>query len=235
MTNKEKYPNAKIIQNPSAPQECGGTWYIRLVSEFGKRDQYLLKNLQVGPHDHDNPSNTYFPSEAAAKTALDNFMNETPEITLKEIKLQLEEAKKLIGKNVRFSLGMGTYREKCEKVFFALEEASNTSLLMEKEIKTKGYCIGVKTSGQHTLPLSMCEEIKTISVVAHDGQTYTAESDGNCWKFGCARISKSLIREAYNLFLQSSTGNRQVEKITIGKCDFSRETLKALVELENNV
>jgi hypothetical protein len=213
MTNKEKYPNAKV-------KDFDLVFYVSLL-----HDHYLV-NGKVSRH---CTKDGYYETYQEAQTALNNFMNETSEITLKEIKLQLEEAKKLVGTKIKNSYSNRV--ETCERVFLTVERGHDTSMLMNEQIDKKGYCIGVRTSGRDTLPLSMCKEIKTVSVIAHDGQTYTAESDGNCWKFGCAKISKCLIKEAYNLFEKSVTGNRQVEKITIGKCDFTRETLKALVEL----
>ena len=224
MTNKEKYSNAKIK---------GGEKPFVLLD---KNDIYLTTDGKVSswynltlPYE-EKEKLFYFKSFKQAETALNNFMNETSEITLKEIKLQLEEAKKLVGKKIKNSYSNKV--QTCERVFFAVERGADTSVLMNEEINKNGYCIGVRTVERDTFPLFMCEEIKTISVVAHDGQTYTAESDGDCWKFGCARISKTLIKQSLNLMNDKTHGgNRQIEKITIGKCDFTRETLKALVEL----
>lgn len=171
MTNKEKYPNAEI----KGPSIWG--YYIVLDNDKPHKTTYLVNNAPS----INNCIDGWHPTREQAESALDNFMNETSEITLNN---------------------------------------------------KKGYCIGVRTSGKDTLPISMCEEIKTISVIAHDGQTYTAESDGDCWKFACARISKTLIKQSLNLMNDKNFGgNRQIEKITIGKCDFTRETLQALAEL----
>ncbi len=223
MTNKEKYPNAEI-KGPS-------TWgyYIVLNGDDPYNATYLVKNAPS----INNCANGWHPTREQAETALNNFMNEThktPEITLKEIKRQLEEAKKLVGQKIKNLYSGGI--ETCQKVFIAVDVNPDTSSLMDKEINKMGYCIGIKTDNRNTLPLSMCEKIKTVSVAAHNGQTYNAESDGDCWKFGCARISKTLIKQSLNLMNDKNFGgNRQIEKITIGKCDFTRETLKALVEL----
>lgn len=228
MTNKEKYPNARILENPCAGASCGGTFYISLMNN--SPNNLLLNNGTVDRHQWNNPSLSYYKTKEQAETALNNFMNETPEITLKEIKLQLEEAKKLVGKKIKNSYDKAA--ETCEKVFLAVDIGGDTSEVMNKEIREKGYCIGVKTNKRNTFALSMCKKIETVSVTAHDGQTYTAESDGDCWKFGCARISKTLIKQSLNLMNDKNFGgNRQIEKITIGKCDFTLETLKALVEL----
>lgn len=221
MTNKEKYPNAKVCPMLFS---YGTRYYVSL------RGGIINPIYLVNGEPNEECTHGWHQTQEQAESALNNFMNETSEITLKEIKLQLEEAKKLVGKKIKNSYSNKV--QTCERVFFAVERGADTSVLMNEEINKNGYCIGVRTVERDTLPLFMCEEIKTISVVAHDGQTYTAESDGDCWKFGCARISKTLIKQSLNLMNDKTHGgNRQIEKITIGKCDFTRETLKALVEL----
>lgn len=227
MTNKEKYPNALVNSNPNATEICGGIWYIKLDEYY-----YLKNDGSTGKHNSDKPSDTYYKTETAAQKALDKFMNDKPEITLSEIKSQYEEAEKLLGK--KFLSAHDGKTAICEKVFLAVKGGLNTSYLMNKEIEEKGYCIGI-TAFRNTLPFSMCKKIKPIEVVAHDGKTYTAEDDGKCWKFGCAKISKTLIKEAYKL-LDSlfSDGNRQIKKITIGACDFDQETLKSLIEQDKS-
>lgn len=166
-------------------------------------------------------------SPQEAQAALTNFMNETPEITLKEIKLQLEEAKNLIGKKVNFPSGINLV----DKVTLIVDGSCSSNC--HDFFQKNGYVIRVH-GGALCIPYAAdLKPVKTVSVTAHDGQTYTAESDFDFWKFGCAKISKSLIKEAFALFEKTHAGNRSVEKIAIGKCDFTRETLKALVELES--
>lgn len=224
MTNKQKYPSAKIQENPNAKGLCGGAWYVELKHSF-----YLKNDGSISGHDHDKPNDTYYKTKTAAQKALDKFMKDKPEITLSEIKSQYEEAEKLLGK--KFLSAHNGKTEICEKVFLAVKGGLNTSYLMNKEIEEKGYCIGITTAFRNTLPFSMCKKIKPIEVVAHNGKTYTAEDDGKCWKFGCATISKTLIKESYKLFDSLfSDGNRQIKKITIGACDFDLETLKSLIE-----
>lgn len=224
MTNKEKYPNACV----DSVNFSHGTQYYVVLLKDGNNTKYLANGKP-----NEDCRNGWHNTHEQAQAALNKFMNEPPPITLAEIKTQLQEAKKLINKRVRYSIGETMYTEKCEKVFFALERADNTSPLMEKEIDKKGYCIGVRTCARHTISLSMCEEVKTVTVTAHDGQKYSAESDGDCWKFGCAKISKSLVGDVMQLFEKSTVGNRKLEKVTIGKCDFDYQILKELTELEN--
>lgn len=221
MTNKEKYPNAEI-KGP-----CAFGYYIVLDNDNPSKTTYLVNNAPSIK----NCTNGWHSTREQAESALNNFMNETPEITLKEIKRQYEEAKKLIGKTVS---DPGGWKVKVEEVILDLL-GEYSSQLCNEFFEKHGYVIKVcGRKGGWKIPFSPeIKAIETVTVTAHDGQTYTAESDGDCWKFGCARISKPLIRKAYDLFLQSSIGNRQLEKITIEKCDFTRETLKALAELEN--
>ncbi len=221
MTNKEKYPNAEV-------RNLDDEYYVGLdgISYYlvdGKPNKDCTKG--------------WFKTRKEAQTALDNFMNgPKQEITLSEIKSQLEEAKKLVGKTVKHKEGSKGVVEEvslCVDKDYAKKSSSSVYCFYEKY----GYAIIVRYFDK-TFPSVSChseiEELRTISVKAHDGQTYTAESDGDCWKFGCARISKSLIKNALELFEKSTIGNRQIQKITIGKCDFDRETLKSLVELENS-
>lgn len=229
MTNKEKYPNACVKENPHATEACDGKWYIAL-SKKDFQFEYLLRNLQVGPHDSNNPRNTYHPSKEAAQLSLDNFMNEKKSVTLDEIKSQLSEAKKLIGK--KFSNSHDQSICTCDRVFIALERGGETSPLMDKEIKEIGYSIGVKATGMGTYPFSMCKPVSTVEVTNHHGEKYTAQDNSQTWKFGCAEISKSLVKELYETMSKTHTGNRQASKVTIGAADFDVDTLKALVELE---
>lgn len=226
MTNKQKYPNAKVERN----EYCNlyGGHYIRL-----DQGVFLKRDGSADSHSYSDPSNTYFESGKIAQSALDKFMKDKPEITLSEIKSQYEEAEKLLGK--KFLSAHDGKTEICEKVFLAVKGGLNTSYLMDQEIEGKGYCIGITTAFRNTLPFSMCKKIKLIEVVAHDGKTYIAEDDGKCWKFGCAKISKTLIKESYKL-LDSlfSDGNRQITKVTIGACDFDQETLKSLIEQDKS-
>ena len=221
MTNKEKYPNAEV-------RSLNVSYYISLDG-----GNYYLVNGQPNLC----ALGGYFKTQKEAQTALDNFMNgPKQEITLSEIKSQLEEAKKLVGKTVKHKDGSKGVVEQvslCVDKDSAKKSSSSVYCFYEKY----GYAIIVRYFDK-TFPSVSChselEQFRTVSVTAHDGQTYTAESDGDCWKFGCARINKSLIKEAYDLFDKTYGGNLKVEKITIGKCDFDRETLKSLVELENS-
>lgn len=232
MTNKEKYPNAEI-KGPS-------TWGYYIVLSHSDNPIrgdtiYLVKNKPSIGNCRDGWHKTY----EQAKTALNNFMNETPEITLKEIKLQFEKAKKLVGKKVKRLQGnfIGEIFKVAEVKLILEQENFPYSDKALSFLRENGYVIFLSDLGGHQRVVfdSGCfAVINEISVTAHDGQTYSAESDGDCWKFGCAKISKSLVREAVQLFEKSTVGNRTIQKITIGKCDFTLETLKALVELENS-
>lgn len=227
MTNKEKYPNARILENESATYDCDGQFYIRLLSD---EYVYLRRDGSVGPHDCSDARNTYHKTRQDAQDALDKFMNEKPEITLSEIKSQYEEAKKLIGNKIKDPDG----RTFVVKDVSLHVEFRSSSYVCNEFFEKNGYVIKVSNGKGTAIPYVPDISIfKEISVKAHDGQTYTAESDGDCWKFGCARIDKSLIKNASELFEKLTVGNRQVKKITIGACDFDEETLKSLVELKD--
>lgn len=224
MTNKEKYPNAKVRR-----LVFNGEYYISLDGEL----HYLVD----GKPNKNCSTKGYFKTEKEAQAALDTFMNgPKPEITLSEIKSQLEEAKKLIGKKVKHKCGS---KGVVKQVSLCLDEerVKNDSSSVYCFYEKHGYVIIVKYIDE-TFPSFSChselEELKSVSVKAHDGRTYTAESDGDCWKFGCARISKLLIKEVCSFFDKTYAGNREVQKITIGACDFDHKMLKSLVELENS-
>lgn len=219
MTNKEKYPRAHVS---SVFFSYGRRYYVTLDDKpYGST--YLVNgqpntDCTLGWHE------TY----EQAENALKKFMNPKPEITLAEIKSHYAEAQKLIGKTV-----------KCETPFevatVTLEvEHCASSMLCDRFFKANGYVIKLASSnGGWVIPYTPdLKSSNAVEVFAHDGQKYTAESDGDCWKFGCAKISKSLVREACQLFEKSTVGNRKLEKITIGKCDFDYEILKQLTELD---
>jgi len=227
MTNKQKYPNAEIEKNPSCSIDiCGGIWYVKLGNGF-----YLKNDNTVGKHEAERPNFTYYKTKIAAQQALNKFMKDKPEITLSEIKSQYEEAKKLIGKKVAgpYISYKFTVKEVHLEIIY---EPSST--LCNEFFEKNGYVIKV-CGGCHIIPYTPdIKIIESVSVVAHDSKTYIAVDDGECWQFGCAKISKSLIEESYELLdTIFSDGNRQITKITIGACDFDRATLKSLVDLQN--
>lgn len=225
MTNKEKYPNAKIDANLTVGCDIKGHFFIKL-----KDNVFLLYDGSIGPHSSINPNNTYYKTRQEAQQALDNFMKEEKQITLQEIKNLLTEAKKLIGKNVE-ELNSG--RHPVEKVELVVHECES-SYYCDEFFKKHGYVIKVSSDG-FSIPYTpdIKPFKKAVKVKAHDGVEYKAEDREKYWKFGCARISKQLIQKAYDLFdTKFADGNREVKKITIGACDFDFDTLKQLVELD---
>lgn len=223
MTNKEKYPNAKV-------KEYGPYgWYVSL----GDNEHYLAFG---------RVSTTYYINKSDAQTALDNFMNEKKPITLDEIKSQLSEAKKLIGKTVRRTKGNEQNAKfKVESVVCTVDEFIESGPLSNDLFNKNGYLIRLR--GKHddfenkTIYAIYSDgyyEVVNEEVVVtnHRGEKYTAQNNGQTWKFGCAEISKSLVKELYETMSKTHTGNRQASKVTIGAADFSLDTLKALVELE---
>lgn len=224
MTNKEKYPNAKVY---SMLFSYGRRYYVSL------REETINPIYLVDGKPNEECTHGWHQTQEQAETALNNFMNEPHEITLKEIKRQYEEAKKLIGRIVRYKEGS---EAKVDRVILDLEGV-RSSISCDEFFEKNGYVVKLCSGDAWKVPYAPDIKVfnEEVAVIAHDGQKYTAKSDGDCWKFGCARISKTLIKQSLNLMNDKNFGgNRQIEKITIGKCDFSRETLKALVELENN-
>lgn len=75
-----------------------------------------------------------------------------------------------------------------------------------------------------------CEELARRYPLA-----ITAEQHDKYWQFGCAKISKQMIKDCLKLIDTNYTdGNRRVEKVTIGAADFDFDTLKKLVDADNN-
>lgn len=226
MTNKEKYPDAKIDYNQfvSVGNKIKGGYFIKL-----KERTYLLYDGTIGGHNHDYPDNTYYKSREEAQQALEKFMNEKNKITLQEIKDQYEKAKALIGKKItRSSLTMVVKTVHLELL------NSNSSVFSNEFFERHGYVIQLKGGGS-CIPFDSNVEIckQVIVVKAHDGVEYEAKNNGECWKFGCAEISKQLIKKAYELMDTTfDSGNRKLNKITIGACDFDFDTLKKLVEAD---
>jgi len=91
----------------------------------------------------------------------------------------------------------------------------------------------IRASASHSYPYDLLHEciISDYEPVKING--YFAEDDGNCVKFGCARISKSLIVESRN-FLKNAAGNaegnRTIKHVDIGAGVFSLVDLEALMK-----
>jgi hypothetical protein len=218
MTNKGKYPNAHI-------EELHGEYYVVLgFLNGGKKYHYL-----VGDAPRENAAFGYYKTKEAAQLALDNFLNEKKPITLDEIKSQLSEAKKLIGKKVCPKNSSSFVVE--EVVLDVLGERS--SRCCDEFFDKHGYVIRVCDNDLRKVPYTTdLKPIQSVEVTNHSGEKYTAQDNGQTWKFGCAEISKSLVKELYETMSKTHVGNRQALKVTIGAADFSLDTLKALVELE---
>jgi ribosomal protein L18E len=79
------------------------------------------------------------------------------------------------------------------------------------------------------------EVIESIIVKNHNGEEYFAQQRDKYWQFGCAKISKRLIADSLRL-LQTEylDTNRTINKVTIGAADFDMDTLKKLVDADNN-
>jgi hypothetical protein len=231
MTNKEKYPNAHI-------GELYGEYYVALGYLNGSKKYHYL----VGDTPRENATFGYHKTKEAAQLALDNFLNEKKPITLDEIKSQLIEAKKLIGKTVRRTKGdRQDAKFKVESVVCNVDEFTESGPLSRDFFDKNGYLIRLRGEYLGFEDNTICaiyskgyyEVVNDeITVTNHLGEKYTAQDNGQTWKFGCAEISKSLVRELYGTMSKTHIGNRQATKVTIGAADFSLDTLKALVELE---
>lgn len=210
MTNKEKYPNAKVS---SCDFSYGTKYYIHLQG-VGIHALYLVDG---------KPSQDcikgWYSSQQSAQAALDKFM--TPDPTLSEIKSQLAEAKKLIGK--KFTNTHDQEKQTCADVFLALEPSQKTSGLVNKQIAEKGFCIAVKTDHfcASIYPFSICKEDKSIQLSSQ----YTAELVGNYWKIGGVEVGKDFVQHMYD-FLSC----RVAAKIVFKDITFDLDMVKKLLE-----
>lgn len=229
MTNKEKYPKAKIDHF----QPYG--FYIYLGNSTYLVDGEPSPNLEgwktkKGRYYH-------YQTKKEAQKALDQFMKPVKKKpnTLDEIKSQLEKAKQLIGKRIKV-LVSGTNVvgniALVKDVQLLLEKQNTWSDIAVKCFKQNGYVIVLTTDYGKTLFDPTCYElVKEVVVNNHLGQEYVAQDCGRFWKFGCAEISKQQIKDLYNIMSSKNYGgNRTVSKVTIGAADFSLDTLKALVD-----
>lgn len=225
MTNKQKYPYARIEYNQFVGDKIKGKYFIRL-----KECTYLLYDGTVGGHKSDNPNNTFYKNKEEAQQALDKFMEEKEkQITLQEIKDQYKQAKKLIGKKIK------NHDFIVQQVQLIVEDSddSGSSYLCDQFLQKNGFVIILRGKGT-AVPYTLdTETYSVVTIKAHDGLEYEAKNNEKCWKFGCAEISKQLIKKAFELMDTTfADGNRQVRKITIGACNFNFDTLKKLVEAD---
>lgn len=229
MTNKEKYPKAKVDHfHPYG-------FYISL----GTFPSTYLVDGEPSPNlsGWQTEKGRYYQTEKEAQKALDQFMKPVKKKpnTLDEIKTQLKKATQLIGKNIKV-LVSGTGFEgnvaKVKGVEILLEKQYNWSAIAEKRFDENGYIIVLVTDYGKTLFDPTCYElVKEVVVKNHLGQEYIAQDCGRFWKFGCAEISKQQIKDLYNIMSSKNYGgNRTISKVTIGAADFSLDTLKALVD-----
>lgn len=220
MTNKEKYPNAKVERNEHC--KLYGGFYILL-----KKGIFLKRDGSADGHNCSQPSNTYFESQEIAQSALDKFMN--PESTLSEIKSQLAEAKRLIGKKVSFpSVSPFIVNEIILDIV-----GERSSKTCDEFFNKHGYVIKVCDAGYTKIPYTpSLKSIQSVEVTRHNGEKYIAKDAGHCWKFGSAEISKLLIKDLYYVMSQKYLGNHQATKVTIADADFDLGTLKDLVDSE---
>ena len=204
-----------------------------LSNDWNKNDIYHIKsknNIDKTRWSGDSSGRGYCTSENIWNK---KFPQEKKQITLNEIKSQLLEAKKLIGKKVKRLAGRNSgdiYG--VEDAILHLENPPRGPL-HDKFFEENGYVISLTDKGSNTVfQVGTFEVIEEIVVENHSGESYTAKNKGDFWVFGCARIDKSLIKRAYELLDDKATtkGNRSATKVTIGAADFDLETLKKLVE-----
>lgn len=208
MTNKQKYPNAKVKRF-----YLDDEWYVSLGDKIDGGD-YLVNNSP-----RSKCTGGYHKTKELAQDALDKFM-EPPEITLSEIKSQLAEAKKLIGK--KFTNTFNREKQTCGEAFLALEPINKTSLLVEQEIERKGYCVAVRSNTGNAYPFSICKEYRGIQL----SNQYTAERVDSNWQIEGKLFSDSFIRQAYN-FLASQFS---VTNITANGVTFNLDIVKKLLQ-----
>jgi len=225
MTNKEKYPNAKVKYYES----CG--FYVVLNGKTYLVDGVPASNLEGWQ----SQKGRYYETQEQAQQALDSFMYEKPVVTLDKVKSELAKAKKLIGKHIKVlisGIGVTGNVTVVKGAEILLEKENNWSAIAQKTLDENGYIVVLVTEHGATLFDPNCYKlVKKVAVVNHQGQEYTAQDCGSFWKFGCAKISKQLIRDLYNVMSSKNyQGNRSVTKVTIGAADFSLDTLKDLME-----
>lgn len=81
--------------------------------------------------------------------------------------------------------------------------------------------------------LATPEEIKATQTPDIKINSYKAEFFENYVKFGCAEISKEVFIDLHTCREYKNT-NRDVEKVTIGKGEFTKEQIKEIVEYYKN-
>lgn len=165
-----------------------------------------------------------------------NSMNK--EVTLKEIKGKLEEAKKLVGKKIKSLKGRNaglTGEVKSANLYLEVIEGVHGEYSKEFFAKN-GYIITLDFGVSYALfNEGAFDLVNSIIVTNHQGVDFEGVQYGTYWTFGCADIPKSLIKASYDLLSSSyGPGNRQATKITIGAADFDLETLKKLVDADTN-
>lgn len=180
------------------------------------------------------------PTREQAQATLDKY--NSPEPTLSEIKQKLSAAKELIGKRIEVLAGLSKGMiGKVISVELYLPETDMGDEMPPGEIgqrflKENGYIIYLEMDRFFCIyDGEVFKVVPNISVKNHSGVEYFAEQHDKYWQFGCAKIPKSLIKDSLTLMQTTySDGNREIGKITIGAADFDMDTLKKLVDADNN-
>lgn len=233
-----KYKNAKIDHISTRGCCC---WYIVVGNS-----KYLSKSGEVinwheGHHVISNTDHLIMhPTREQAQATLDKYNKSEP--TLAEIKQKLSAAKELIGKKIKVLRGVreGLVGEVLS-VRLILNEDDYKDIaplgpLGSAFFKGNGYLIHLVMEDFRCLyDEGVFGVVSSISVKNHSGEEYFAEQHDKYWQFGCAKISKKMIEDSLKLIdTNYADGNRKVDKITIGAADFDMDTLKKLVDADNN-
>ncbi len=218
-------------------------WYVSLGNSY-----YLKKDGEAFLWENDVHNSKTYPlimheNREQAQATLDKYNKS--ESTISEVKEKLSAAKKLIGKKIKVLKGL---REGLVGIVSSVALFFDESAAMDDNVcpgplgleflEDNGYVIYLRL-GEHNFRClyddGMFETVPSISIKNHSGEEYFAEQYDKYWQFGCAKISKSLIAESLTLMQTAySDSNRAVSKITIGAADFDFETLKKLVDADNN-
>lgn len=211
-------------------------WYVSFGNGF-----YLRKNGEVLEWDTNKHTSTttdhllMHETCEQAQATLDKYNKAEP--ALSEIKEKLSAAKKLIGKKIKILKGRLEGRVgEVLSVDLALDMSEVKGPLTIEFMEENGYAVLLKAQNFTCLyDNEVFKVLPNIGVKNHDGEEYFAEQHDKYWQFGCAKISKQMIKDSLTLIdTNYADGNREINKVTIGAADFDFETLKKLVDADNN-
>jgi len=171
---------------------------------------------------------------------LKKHFKKSPQIdSLAKVLDEMEEIRAKIKDGYFFKYNGYTYKNQLKvKVVFEFQKKDfSISLLIDNHLKNHSYCIYMCSYGR-SIPIGQCEFIKeenslSFFIRGHEGEVvkeFVKGEEEKYWKFGCAKISFTLIEGIKNVIKSEREmtiipDEKLLKTVTIGKGEFTTEQI----------